>query len=115
MNAVVYEHIRTYNCLFVTSLLYATNSISSSLPVDTTWKYCVIRSGVLNCQIGSLELSDPVLSCELRRLALSDQWSCVRLRVKIVLSLYCIVFIHFYGPSHIMSLSEALSTTAIDT
>jgi len=29
--------------------------------------------------------------------------------------LYCIVFIHFYGASHSMSLSEALQTTAIDT
>ena len=31
------------------------------------------------------------------------------------LSLYCIVFIHFYSASHGMSLSEALPTIAIDT
>src|SRR6218665_2828393 len=30
-------------------------------------------------------------------------------------SLYCIVFIHFYSASHSLSFSEALPTTAIDT
>ena len=37
------------------------------------------------------------------------------LRYEISIVLYCIVFIHLYSASHSLSLSEALSTTAIDT
>src|SRR6218665_194945 len=33
----------------------------------------------------------------------------------VLLTLYCIVFIHFYIAAHSMSLSEALSITSIDT
>jgi len=33
----------------------------------------------------------------------------------VVVTLYCIVFIHFYSASHSLRLSETLPTTAIDT
>jgi len=35
------------------------------------------------------------------------------LEKRMMLALYCIVFIHFYSASHSLSLSEALPTTAM--